>query len=120
MKPLIFIIVFLTFIITVSCEKSEYNEDDLLGEWITVVFCDSCLRFEFTSDKTLYLHFIGKGYFDEYQYDYKRNNNLYIKSDDSEGDYPIIFHTQDSIEIVGFRITYAFPEKNSILKRIKK
>ncbi len=112
---------FSCFLLFNGCEDSTSVEPEnyLIGKWLDINSCDSCLIYEFNPDNSLYRHKIGENSIDTLSYKLlsKDSINIVYKSNKN---YKIERYTEDSIEILGFTQSL-IPEINStILKRIEK
>lgn len=118
MKRIPIFLVILTLLY--GCERFLDQYDNISGRWITVVFCDSCNIFEFNDDNQLIIRNINDGNIIEASYKFMNPDLIFIETPTESKEYPIYFHTSDSIEISEFKITdMYFHERKTLLKRIR-
>lgn len=110
---------FLVFIgIFLSCDRTYVDGVDLIGKWLLLRSCDSCVTFEFEKNNNLIIHEIGNEYSNSYEYELYRDNTIQIKYGTTNDRYDIITHSIDTIEIMGFSISGIPEEMNTLLKRM--
>ena len=115
-----YLVSFLVFIgVILSCERTEIDGVDLLGEWLVLRACDSCLIYDFKNDNELSIKEIGKSG-DIYPCKYRlyRDNTIQIELDGTKDRYDIATHSTDTIEIMGFSLSSLPMEMNTLLKRL--
>jgi hypothetical protein len=103
-----------------SCEKeaSSISDNPLIGKWLDVNTCDSCLIYDFINDNDLILNQLIESDDDTISYAWLGNNLVEIDYYGKK-EYTVEFFTNDSIKIIGFTLSI-IPENNStILKKIK-
>lgn len=102
-----------------SCERTEIDGVDILGDWLVLQACDSCAIYKFSEHNDLIIREIGKSA-DETHCEYKlyRDNSIQIILNGNKGRYDIVAHSSDTIEIMGFSLSSLPMEMNTLLKRL--
>jgi len=114
-------LVIIPFLLT-SCELGNVSlkdRPDLIGRWLKLgPYCDSCSIYEFDDANNLIIEFIHGNDFDSLLYKLPDAESIVIISEDKEIKYDLIYHTNDSIEIVGFTLSAVGVIKKTVLKRL--
>jgi hypothetical protein len=117
MKHLLLVIIVCCF--ALSCEKITVDDEDLLGEWLVLRACDSCVIYEFKKNNILDIKEIGRSG-DIYSTEYRlfRDRTIQLEYYETKGRYDIVLHSIDTVEILGFSISSLPMEMNTLLKRM--
>ena len=113
---LILLILFNSLLI--GCDRTSINDVDLIGEWLLLRSCDSCLIYEFDEDYKLFIRETNDESFYQYNYKFYTSKTIGIFNEDYNGIHTINIYRRDSIEIMGFTLSGIPEEMNSLLKRI--
>ncbi|MCD4709365.1 MAG: hypothetical protein K8R52_00835 [Bacteroidales bacterium] len=116
MKILVSFLVFVGLIL--SCERTAIDGVDLIGKWLVIRDCDSCVTYEFEKGNNLIIHQIGRDYSNSYEYKLYRDNTIQIDYRTTKDRYDIVVYSVDTIEIMGFTISGIPEEMNTLLKRM--
>jgi len=116
MKILVSFLVFIGLIL--SCERTEVDGVDIIGKWLLIRDCDSCMTFKFEKDNNLIIHEIGRDYSTTHEYKLYRDNTIWINYLEIKGRYDVAAYSEDTIEIMRFTLSNIPEERNTLLKRI--
>ena len=115
MRKYCFVVLFLAII--AGCGKTELK-DDIVGHWLVISECDSCILFEFSKGGDLIIESLKENDTEILRYVIYQNGTILIANEISSNTYDIIFHDKDEVEIKGFNFTPIPEEMNTFLNRL--
>jgi hypothetical protein len=121
MKKIFCLLFSLAILLAVICCEENHSGNPvnpLVGQWLDMNSCDSCLLFQFGNDHNMVIFYLSTSLSDTFQYLLSDNDLLQI-GDPWNSEYPVSYYTNDSIEIHGFTLSVIPENRSTVLKRIK-
>ncbi len=106
MKPIIVFILLVGLLISCQNNYESIKPNKLIGRWLDINTCDSCLIFEFDNYNNMIAYDIRNNRSDTFHYRLPYEDSILI-SKSKEYMCELIFYTPDSIMIDGFSLSVA-------------